>query len=382
MGRKPSRNHNLPKGMRARHRPGGKTYFYLDTGAKPRKEIPLGSDYVLAVQEWAKLTVTAPLEDVVTFRYAAERYTRDIIPTKAPRTQADNLAELANLLLFFDNPPAPLNQIEPQHIRQYLDWRIEKARERNEAENAKRRAAGKDEIELKEGKTRANREKALFSHIWNYARERGLTALENPCKGVKGYKEKGRGDVYIDDQVYAAVYRHANQSLKDAMDMAFLTGQRPGDVLRMSEAHIKDDLLAVRQSKTSKALRIRLNDRETGQRNELGRKIDEIRARKRKQKVADIALICNRDGMRLTQSGLDNAYGKARIKAITEAEQSGNVTFAELIRGFCFMDLRAKAGTEKADSEGIVEAQRQLGHKNMKMTEHYVRRGDVVSPTK
>ena len=72
MGRKPSRNKNLPAGMRARHRGKFGTYYYLDTGDLPRKEISLGKDYVLAVQKWAELTSAKPMADLVTFRYAAE----------------------------------------------------------------------------------------------------------------------------------------------------------------------------------------------------------------------------------------------------------------------------------------------------------------------
>lgn len=57
------------------------------------------------------------------------------------------------------------------------------------------------------GKTapvRANKEKALLSAIWNFARECGYTALANPCAGVKGHKESGR-DVYVEDEIFAAV---------------------------------------------------------------------------------------------------------------------------------------------------------------------------------
>lgn len=39
------------------------------------------------------------------------------------RTQRDNLQELARLLAFFDDPPAALDAIQPQHVRQYLTWR-------------------------------------------------------------------------------------------------------------------------------------------------------------------------------------------------------------------------------------------------------------------
>jgi hypothetical protein len=114
--------------MHARHRKSG-TYYYLDTGAKPHMEIALGSDYVAAVQKRAELTVAKlPKDGQITFRYVAERYVREVIPTKAPRTQTDNMKELANLYAFFDAEPTPMESIEPIHVRQYLDWRTRQAR--------------------------------------------------------------------------------------------------------------------------------------------------------------------------------------------------------------------------------------------------------------
>jgi len=242
-------------------------------------------------------------------------------------------------------------------VRQYLDWRGATA------------------------KVRANREKALLSHIWNYAREHGLTKLANPCRGVRGFTESGRKDVYIDDQVFAAVYACANPSLKDAMDVAYLTGQRPADVIKMRVTDIRDNMLTVRQGKTGKTLRIRL-DGDDGTRNGLGRKIDEIKERKRATKVADTAMIVARGGTALTYSGLDNAFERAREKAAKAAEKEGKVELAATIRGFQFRDLRAKAGTEKADRKGLLEARQQLGHTTVKTTERYVRLGMIASPTK
>ena len=52
---------------------------------------------------------------------------------------------------------------------------------------------------------------------------------------------------------------------------------------------------------------------------------------------------------------------------------------------FQFRDLRAKAGTDKTESTGDIRAaQRQLGHRSLNMTEHYVRerKGDNVEPTR
>jgi len=342
MGRKPSRNKNLPVGMRARHRPTG-TYYYLDTGEKPRKEIPLGKDYVVAVQKWAELTSAAkPVGDLITFRYAAERYMRDVVPSKAYATQKDNHRELQQLYRFFDNPPAPLETIDPVHIRQYLDFR-------------------------KDAPVRANREKALFSAIWNYAREHGLTSRENPCRGVKGHKETGR-DVYIDDAVYMAVWNCAEEPLRDALDLAYLTGQRPADVLAFTRADIKDGELWVKQAKTKAKLRIAIEG-------ELEAVIKRISGRK----VMSLHLVNGANGQPMSKFMLRGAFDRAREAAIKE-----HPALAGQIKAFQFRDLRAKAGTDKDEIAGMGAAKDQLGHTTEQMTKHYVRhrKGKLVTPTK
>lgn len=50
---------------------------------------------------------------------------------------------------------------------------------------------------------------------------------------------------------------------------------------------------------------------------------------------------------------------------------------------FQFRDLRAKAGTDKANAKDLREAQKQLGYETIQMTEHYVRNrlGENVEPT-
>ncbi|WON74156.1 hypothetical protein [Nitrosospira sp. Is2] len=98
--------------------------------------------------------------------------------------------------------------------------------------------------------------------------------------------------------------------------------------------------------------------------------------------MRNLALIISKGGYALTTSGLDNGFERARIKAAAAADQRGQADLAARIRGFQFRDLRAKAGTEKVDSDGLVEAKRQLGHSSVKMTEHYVRLGQIVTPTK
>ncbi|MDC8446473.1 MAG: integrase [Nitrosomonas sp.] len=296
MGRKPSKNQNLPKRMRARPR-GGKVWYYYDTGGKPRREIPLGCDYPTAIKKWAELEMETSDQPAqrITFKHAADRYLKEVIPTKAPRTQKDNLIELEWLMLFFGNPPAPLDEIEPIHIRQYLDQR--------------------------QAKTRANREKALFSHIWNKAREWGYTNLPNPCAGIKGHKEKGRKEIYIEDETYRAVYQTASTPLRDAMDLAYLTGQRPSDVLKMMETDITDGALNIKQNKTSKKLRISIE----GQLHTL---IERIKERKSTHTIRSLHLIVDETGQRFTPFMLRAHFDRAREKAGTKKRTSNSATYA------------------------------------------------------
>lgn len=349
MGRRPSKNLNLPPRMRARAKAGGKLWYYYDAGGKPRREIPLGCEYTSAVIKWSELEQDKPEQaaKLITFKDVSDRYIREVLPLKAERTRRDNLIELDWLLKFFNDPPAPLESIKPGHIRKYLDWRGKTA------------------------KVRANREKALFSHIWNIARAWELTSTPNPCAGIKGFTETGR-DIYIEDTVFDAVWEAADIALRDALDLAYLTGQRPADTLAMRATDIRDGALIVQQGKTGKKLRIDL----TG---ELAHLLKRIEKRKEGYKVHTLALICTTTGRALTECALRSRFDKARIAAA-----KSNPALKEAIQAFQFRDLRAKAGTDKADTDGMREAQMQLGHESMAMTEHYVRsrKGQKVSPTK
>jgi integrase len=349
MGRVPTVNSNLPPRMRSRKQRSGKVYYYYDTGLTPRNEVPLGSDYTIAVRKWSELHIVngGTASKLITFKEVSDRYVIEQIPKKAARTQKDNLHELTWLLKFFNTPPGPLDEIRPQHIRQYLDWRG------------------------KSSHTRANREKALFSHIWNIARSWGLTNLPNPCAGIKGFSLKRR-DIYIEDAIYNAVWQSADDPLRDALDLAYLTGQRPADTLAMSITDIVDGAIAIQQEKTGKKLRIEI----TG---ELETLLAKIAERKRGYAVHTLAIICTERGQAMSKDTLRSRFDKARTRAAKD-----NPAIKAEIEAFQFRDLRAKAGTDKSESSGIRAAQKQLGHAKIGTTEIYLRDriGDKTSPTK
>lgn len=341
MGRRPTRPDAIPR-LRARKR-GRTTYYFYDHGGNPRREEALGTDYGLAVKRWAEIerNGTEKTQSVITFRYVADRYRAEVIPTKAPRTQDDNDKSLKQLISFFDDPPVPLEAIEPQHVGMFMRWRSKAA------------------------KVRANRDKALLSHIWNWAREAGYTKLPNPCAGVRGNKETGR-DVYVEDDVFAAVWKASSATLRDAMDLAYLCGQRVSDTLGMDQRDVRDGFLHVKQGKTGAKRRMEI----TG---DLADVLARIAARKAGHVVRATRLIVGDDGQPWTYDRLRRAFRAVCNDLCIDAD------------AFQLRDLRAKAGTDKADTASdIREAQKQLGHSSVVMTEAYTRNrlGAKVTPTR
>lgn len=354
MGRTAYKHKNLPKNMRIRVR-GSKTYYYYDLGGRPRKEISLGSDYLLAIKKWTEMEMDKlPKAFNPTFNDAFDFFKTKKLLSYSQRSQEDIIKDGGNLLKFFD--AAPLDEIEPQHIRQYLQWRIEESikwcRENNRATTPKT------------GQVRANREIALFSVIFNTAREFGITNQPNPSQGVSRYSEKSR-EVYIEDNQYKAIWDNANQPLRDAMDLAYLLGQRPGDIIELHEDDVKDGFIFIQQNKTGQKLRIVISD-------ELQSILNRIKERKAQYKIVSGYLICNLKGEKTSVHSLSQWFNEAKEKA-------------GLPKSLQFRDLRAKAGTDKAEkTKDARAAQKQLGHKRLSTTEHYLRNrlGDKVLPTK
>ncbi|MDR2990891.1 MAG: tyrosine-type recombinase/integrase [Burkholderiaceae bacterium] len=210
------------------------------------------------------------------------------------------------------------------------------------------------DIRGQSAKVRANREKALFSHIFNKAREWGYTAVQNPCQGVKGFKEKGR-DRYVTNEEFERVKTHAHYTVADAMDVALLTGQRPADVLKIKRSDIRDGALWIVQNKTGARLGIEI----TG---ELAIVIERINRRPRR--IIGSYLIQDDNGRPLGTFSLRSRFDKARKLAGVN---------------FQFRDIRAKTATDTGD---LAHSQKLLAHKNRDMTEHYVRAhtGVLVKP--
>lgn len=325
MGRRPTLNLQLPPRMRARKQRSGRTWYYFDTGEKPRREIPLGDDFVLAVQAWGRLS-QRDVPDRKTVAWVIAKYlASDDFEKLAAGTQADYRFALDKIAEKFGG--APLAGVKSAHIQLYLDDR------RRESEH------------------RAQRERAIFSMIFRWSMARDWCA-SNPVAPIRGKRLPGRRAITISDEQLEAVYEASGQPLRDALDLAYLLGQRPGDLLKLSETDIRDGMLHLRQNKTGEPIRFAVDG-------QLADLLKRIEARKREYPVRSLALLVDERGSRLTRAKLRSRFEAARAMAGISGDD------------FQFRDMRRKSGTDLRYQAGLDAAQDLLGHRSQAMTEHY-----------
>lgn len=219
MGRRRTIHHDLPPGL---HRKRGRYYY-------GRKMEALGPDLTLALRAWAERK-GEEVTEAATFSDAIRHYRIHALHKVAPATRLDYVGRIKRLEEVFGK--MHLSTIKPQHIRQFL--------------NKRPGVAG-------------TRDKAVFSLIFNHAREQGFTEVPNPATGIRGTKSKS--SVYITDQQLAAVIERSDAELAVFLELCWRTGADASVVLRMSPADFQGEDLLVRRTKTGEATAIRITER-------------------------------------------------------------------------------------------------------------------------
>lgn len=325
MGRpKSKKNSDLPPRMCRRTMKSGVEHFYYRT--TDGRKLPLGTDLMAAKMQWAQLEARGIVAASDLWLTVSTTYRRDVLPSKATATQASYEIALNKLDEVFGDLRLP--QIKPHHIRGHLDTR--------------------------KAKVAANREIAILSAVFNWARGRGITDAPNPVVGIRKHTEQPR-DIYVADEEFRALWTVAVPELQDALDIARLTGQRPADVLKMRRSDITDGHLWVKQNKTAARIGIAV----------VGELADVLkRCQERPRSATGLYLVQTDAGQRLTYTMLRDRFDAARAA-------SGQV--------WQFRDLRSKAAT---DSENLTAAKELLGHRSETTTAAIYRRmkGNKVQP--
>lgn len=322
MGRRKTLHRDLPPRMTARGKPGNLRYYY------GQQKKPLGKDFAEACRQWAILEKGA-LPNSVRYVDVADRWEREAIHkgrrrARSAKTQTEFRAALKRLREAFKG--ALLDQIKPKHVRQYLDRRT--------------------------AKVSGNREIAVLSIVWNWARSKGLTDLANPCTGIDRNPESAR-TVYVTDDQYQEVWGRGAEVLQDAMDLLRVTSHNPSDILRLTRQDMAEGTLWVRRGKTGKRLRFRVEGK-------LKSVLERILARPRA--VSSVYLIADEQGQPVSLDRLEKLFAKARGSSSWQLR-----------------DIRAKAITDEPD---LRVASQRAGHANEQITAEVYRRikGDLVSP--
>lgn len=308
-------------------------FRYVPLGEKP---ISLGRDYSEAMRKWA--SIVQPAGELGTVSALIDWYLVNVAPKKAPRTYQDNLKEAEYLKKGLGH--IPYVHLKPHHVAQYRDTR------------------GQD------APVRANREKALLSHVYTKAMERGMVNF-NPCRGVKRNPEKRR-ERMIEDREYQAVYALAESSVRRLMTLIYRTCQRPEDLIKTGPAHLKRiehegrmiRVLRITQGKTGKTVDIILAG-------DLEKLVDEhLRAA-----TVWPTFVHTRAGKKYTYSGLVAMFRRYVQKAgLTD---------------FGIYDTKGKGATDMYRAGVPIERiQQLLGHDSVTTTEIYIkaRLPDVAMP--
>ncbi|MGP0902875.1 tyrosine-type recombinase/integrase [Serratia sp. CY76391] len=277
---------------------------------------------------------TSQKEDKVTFKTLADRFLSSAEFTDLAFDSQKDYQKYAKKVMPVFGKMDP-NNIKPEHIRKYMDKRGLKS------------------------KTQANREKTFMSRVFGWSYERGYVK-GNPCKGVRQFKEKSR-ERYITDAEYDAVYAVAPDTVKVAMEIAYLCCARQADVLALSRSQILEPGIFIRQGKTGAKQIKAWSDR-------LRSAITLADTLPIKDGISSVYVIHQRNGNRYTRDGFNTQWRNAKLAAIAA---NPDMDF-----DFTYHDLKAK-GISDLDGS-LTDKQAISGHKNASQTAIYDRKVKIV----
>jgi integrase len=306
-------------------------YWYRAPDQKPVR-IGAVADGEQAVWKFM-LDKTQPASSGSTMQDLFARYEREIVPTLADRTQKDYRRHLKILRTVFGHMRA--EEIKPRHIGAFL--------------------------ERPKGKIQANRQVAVLSAVFAKAVGRWYLAENNPCAKVER-NPSGHRRRYVTDIEFAAIYAVSPIRVQIAMDLALITGQRQGDLLRLKWGAVLEDGVLFMQSKTGKRLLVGLSPA-----------LEDVllRARRLLPHLPREYVLRTRTGKPYTSEGFRAVWQRTMRKAMR---------LKLLTERFTVHDLRAKS---VSDSESLEKAMERAGHTSMAMTRGVYDRGiRKVTPLK
>jgi hypothetical protein len=344
-------NRGLPARWRKTH---GAYYYQVPPGLEElwdgKKQFRLGKSLPEAYRNWAERVGT--LEKARTVADLLDRYAAEVVPTKAPTTQAGNNLHIAQLRKVFGK--MVLTAIKPRHVYQYVDKREAKT----ESAEAPRRQA----------RVVAHREIEVLSHAYTKAVEWGYID-RHPFKGEVRLKGERPRDRYVEDweivECLALDSRRKKGSvlaIQAYMRLKLMTRMARGDLLRLQAKHVKDDGIHIQRHKTAGT---------TGKRT-IYEWTPELRVAVELAKAVRPAtsefLFCKRDGTGYVDETTGEAHG---WDSMWQRFMDRVLADTKVTQRFTEHDLRAKCAS---DAASLDHARALLSHADARTTNLIYRR--------
>jgi len=347
--RKPE-NKGLPERWSKRH---GAIYYSVPTGLEYKWDgkqlFRLGKTAAEAHKAWSEKL--EGVETSKTIGQLLDRYSHEVIPKKAPKTQGEQIRQIAKLRAIFGH--MGIDEITPQDIYQYID--------------------------KKEAKVSAKREISIIKHAYTKAVRWGFIT-KNPLKGEIRFDEESERETprtrYVEDWEVDELHtllptRDGNDSTLMLQAYAWLkevTGMAKGDMLRLRPAHdFKDDGIHINRHKIAKKTNKETVYEWTTERRAAVDYALSVRP-------VDISpwLFCTKRGKgyineeKGTCSGFDSMWQRFMKRLLEETK---------ITERFTEHDLRAKASSDAPDDES---ARKMMSHSSVAMTRRVYRRKPEV----
>lgn len=214
----------------------------------------------------------------------------------------------------------------------------------------------------------ANREMQFLKAVFAWGVNRLDGVKQNPCVGVKLYKETAR-DKLVSEQEYNIAYEAAismrTPIFAVAMEMAYLCGARRDEIFSITLKDITESGIMLRRSKGSRD-ELTLWSSRLREAVNLAKTINKTAPRQ----ISGALLLHDKNGEKYKKDTLDSAWQRVVAKAKKLAEGKG-IPFEH----FTFHDIKARAATER-DKRG-----NDVGHKSEKMKAVYLRGAKEVDAT-
>jgi len=338
-------NEGLPKRWQAKH---GAYYYQVPPGLEAlwegKKLYRLGGSLAEAYKVWAsRLADTATVK---TINDLLDRYSLEVVPTKAKTSQSTNSIFIKKLKQVFGE--MSITDIKPRHVYSYVDKRT--------------------------AKVSALREVEILRHAYTKAVEWGLLDA-HPFKGEVRLEHSAPRDRFVEDwEVTEALSLDSKRKagsinmVRAYIKLKLLTGLRRGDLLRLRMADIKADGIHVQPNKTKhstgkKAIYAFTNE-QGADNGRQGAIAEALAARP----CISPYLFCKRDGKGYIDPeteechGWDSLWGRFMDRVLKETKVKER---------FTEHDLRAKAGS---DAPSLERAQQLLTHASSTTTKKIYRR--------